>query len=154
MIWQRNKKNVLVSFVPWGREYAWPTVMKTTRPRSRFSFLILRVSWLYNYKCFWTSIDLWISEIDFRFCRSLSLSSLYFLIHFWPKKFRIKGACTWGGKGVQRRHEPHKNDLPASRFAEWPLGPVYLSPCLSSRLQASASLSPLLAFWSPLFYFC
>ena len=108
--WSDNekKKNLLVSFVPLGREYAWPTVMKTTRPRSRFSFLILGVSWLYNYKCFWTSIDLWISEIDFRFCRFLSLSSLYFLINFNQKTIRIKGAYTWGGKGCRGAMSPKK----------------------------------------------
>ena len=54
-------------------------------------------------------------------------------------------------EGVQRRHEPRKNDLWASRFAEWPPGPAKPSPCLSTCLWVFAILSQRPAFWSPIF---
>ena len=49
---------------------------------------------------------------------------------------------------MERRSEPRKNYLQASRFTEWPPGPSKRSPCFLLRLQASAILSPRPAFWS------
>ena len=45
-------------------------------------------------------------------------------------------------EGMQRHHEPRKNYLKASTFAEWPPGPVKTSSYLLLRLQASVILSP------------
>ena len=50
---------------------------------------------------------------------------------------------------VQRRHEPRKIYLHASRFVEWPSGPAKPSPYPSLLLRASAILSPRPAFCSP-----
>jgi len=65
-------------------------------------------------------------------------------------------AFTTGRKGVQRRHDPRKIDLGASRFAELPSGPAKLSPSLSDVTKPPAILSQGPAFWSPLvvFIFC
>ena len=56
---------------------------------------------------------------------------------------------------MQRRHDPCKKDLRASRFAEGPPGPAKRSPSLSDVSKPLAILSPRPAFWSPLvFIFC
>ena len=69
----------------------------------------------------------------------LNLISLLSLFNF---------SATDRKEGEQRHHEPRKNDIQASRFAEWPPGPAKLSPCLSIRLWASAIQSPRPTFWS------
>ena len=49
-------------------------------------------------------------------------------------------------EGVQRRHDPRKNDLRASRFAELPPGPAKPSPSLRDVTKTPAILSPRPAF--------
>ena len=62
------------------------------------------------------------------------------------------GVCGEGGR-VQRRHDPRKNDLRASRFAEGPPGPAKPYPSLSDVTKPPAILSPWPAFLSPLVVF-
>ena len=58
----------------------------------------------------------------------------------WKKKLEKKCLAGCTTEGVQRRHDPRKNDIRASGFAELPPGPAKLVSQPPWRPQASRSL--------------